>query len=220
MVVVTLAEDLYLLALDVTGSRLLIDALHLDLGLGGALLLDLTIRGRVTPVDGHVTVAEDGSTGEPLLDAALVAIAERARAHGPGHWVRHLGRGAHHATQDRLVDLGILTREDGRLLRFIPIHRTHEADGRLHHELVDHLHDAVVLGRPPSSESAALAALALAVGLDRHLFPRVDRRAVWQRMAEVAAECGDAAWITTAVGAAVNAVDAARGVTPGSITYL
>lgn len=155
--VVTLAEDLYLLALDDTGGRLLIDPLHLDLGLGGALLLDLAVRERVTPVDGHVAVAHDGPTGEPLLDGALTAIAERARAHDPDHWVRHLGRGGHQAVQDRLVDLGVLKREDGRVLRFFPIHRTREADGRLHHELVDHLHDAVVLGHTPSSETAALA---------------------------------------------------------------
>jgi hypothetical protein len=86
--------------------------------------------------------------------------------------------------------------------------------------LVDHLHDAVVLDHPPSSESAALAALALAVGLDRHLFPRADQRAVRQRMTEVAAECSAAAWIAASVSAAVNALDAGLGVLPGSTTYL
>jgi hypothetical protein len=218
--VVTLAEDLYLLALDETGGRLLIDPLRLDLGLGGALLLDLAVRKRVALLDEHVAVNGEGTTGEPLLDAALSAIAEPTRAHGPDHWVRHLGRGAHHTVQEHLVGLGVLEREDGRVLRFIPVHRTRETDGRLHHELVDHLQDAVVLGHPPSSESAALAALAFAVGLDRHLFPRADRRVIQQRMAEVAAECGDAAWIAPSVCAAVNAVDAAMGVTPGSTTYL
>jgi hypothetical protein len=219
VVVVTLAEDLYLLALDVTGGRLLIEPLHLDLGLGGALLLDLAVRKRVAPADGHVAMVLEEPTGEPLLDAALTEIG-RARAHDPGHWIRHLGRGAHHRVQDHLVDLGVLERENGRVLRFIPVHRIREADGRLHHELVDHLHDAVVLDHPPSSESAALAALALAVGLDRHLFPRADQRAVRQRMTEVAAECSAAAWIAASVSAAVNALDAGLGVLPGSTTYL
>ena len=217
---VTLAEDLYLLASDGTTGRLLVDPVHLDLGLGGALLLDLAIRERVLLRDGHVTVAGEHRTGEPLLDSALVEIVGRPRRHGPDHWVRHLGRGAHHAVQDHLVGLGVLEREDGRVLRFIPVHRTHETDGRLHHELVDHLHDAVVSGHPPSSESAALAALALAVGLERHLFPRADRRVVRQRLAEVAARCDDAAWIAPSVTAAVNALDAAMGVTPGSTTFL
>jgi len=218
--VVTLAEDLYLLADDPATGRPLIDVTHLDLGLGGALLLDLAVRERVALLGEHVTLTGEGTTGEPLLDAALATIAERTRAHGPDHWVRHLGRGAHRAVQDHLVGLGVLEREDGRVLRFIPVHRTHETDGRLHHELVDHLHDAVVSGHPPSSESAALAALALAVGLERHLFPRADRRVVRQRLAEVAATCDDAAWIAPSVTAAVNALDAAMGVTPGSTTFL
>jgi hypothetical protein len=218
--VVTLAEDLYLLAGDDTGGRLLIDPIHLDLGLGGALLLDLALRRRVALRAEHVTVAVEQPTGEPLLDSALAEIRGQPRPHGPDHWIRHLARGAHRAVQDHLLGLGVLKREDGRILRFIPVHRTRETDGRLHHELVDHLQDAVVLGRPPSPESAALAALALAVGLDRHLFPHADRLLVRKRMAEVAAGCDDAAWVAPSVTAAVNAVDAALGMTPGSTTYL
>ena len=136
---VTLAEDLYLLASDGTSGRLLIDPVHLDLGLGGALLLDLAVRERVALRDGHVTVSREQSTGEPLLDSALAEIAGQARPHGPDHWIRHLGRAAHRTVQDHLVNLGILRREDHRVLHVIPMHRMREADGRLHHELVDHL---------------------------------------------------------------------------------
>lgn len=217
---VALAEDLYLLASDATSGRLLIDALHLDFGLGGAFLVDLAQRRRIALVDEHVTVVDDAPTGEPQLDSALPAIARAGRAHGPDHWIRHLGRGAHQAVQHRLVDLGVLRRDDDRILHVIPVHRTHETDGRLHHELVDHLHDAVVLDRPPTAETAALAALALAVGLDRHLFPRADRRAIGRRMAAVAAQCAEAVGVADAVARAVVALDTAMGVVPGSTTYL
>jgi Golgi phosphoprotein 3 (GPP34) len=218
--VVTLAEDLYLLASDGTSGRLLIDSSHLDLGLGGALLLDLGLKGHVAVVDGHVTAIDNVPTGEPLLDSALAEIAGQPRPHDPDHWIRHLGRGAHRAVQDRLVDVGILRREDDRILHVIPVHRTHETDGRLHHELVDHLRDAVVLGHPPSTESSALAALALAVGLDRHLFPRADRQAVRQRMTEVSEECVEAGRLARAVACEVNAVDAALGIPPAYTTLL
>jgi hypothetical protein len=89
--------------------------------------------------------------------------------------LRHLGRGTHQAVQDRAVDIGILQRDDHRVLHVIPVERTHETDGRLHHELVGHLPDAVVLGYSASSETSALALLALAVGLDLHLFLRSGR---------------------------------------------
>ena len=80
----------------------------------------------------------------------------------------------------------MLCRDDHKVFGIIPIHRTHETDGRLHHELEDHLQDAVVLNHSPSRQTAALASLALAVGLDANLFPRSDHRAVRRRMAEVA----------------------------------
>jgi hypothetical protein len=215
---VSLAEDLYLLADDPATGRPLIDVAHLDLGLGGALLLDLALRQRIAHADERVKLIQEGPTGEPLLDRALAAVAKPGRAHGPDHWVHHFARGAHQMVQDRLVAVGVLQRDDHRLLRVIPLHRTHETDGRLHHELVDHLHDAVVLGHPASPETSALALLALAIGLDRHLFPRSDREAIRSRTREVAAGCADGAWVGVAVAGTVNAVDAAIGITPGSGT--
>jgi hypothetical protein len=207
----TLAEDLYLLASDATG-RFWIDTTYLDLGLGGALLLDLVLQDRVALVDSHVAVIDPTPTGDPLLDSALADLAAEARAHGPEHWIRHLARGARHAVQDRLVEAGVLRRDEHKVLGIIPVHRTHETDGRLHHELVDHLHDAVVLGHQPAHETAALASLALAVGLERHLFPRSDRRAVAERMAEIA----EGKWVGSAVRHAIDAVNAALGITPAS----
>jgi hypothetical protein len=213
---VTLAEDLYLLADDAVTGRPVIDQSHLALGLAGSLLLDLALRRRVVLVEAHVTVASEARTGEPLLDGALARIAGEGRAHGPDHWVRQLARGARHTVQDRLIEVGVLQRDARKFLRVIPVHRTHETDGRLHHELVEQLHDAVVLNHTPSPETAALALLALAVGLEQHLFPRVDHRVIGRRMAEVAAGCGGCAWVGTAVSCAVNARDAALGITPTS----
>jgi Golgi phosphoprotein 3 (GPP34) len=218
--VVSLAEELYLLADDPATGRPLIDVTHLDLGLGGALLLDLALRRRIALADEQVVLTQEGPTGEPLLDRALAAVAKPGRRHGRDHWVRQLGRGAHRSVQDRLVDIGILQRDDHRLLHVISVRRTHETDGRLHHELVGHLRDAVVLGRPASSETSALAVLALAVGLDQHLFPLSERQAVRTRLREIATECADGAWLGAAVAGAIAAVDAALGIVPGSVTFL
>jgi hypothetical protein len=212
---VTLAEDLYLLSSDGASGRLRIDTAQLDLGLGGALLLDLVLQRRIALADAHVAATDSTQTGDPLLDTALAEVAGQAKAHEPDYWVRHLARGAHHAVQDRLVAAGVLRRDDHKVLGVIPVHRTPEADHRLHNELVDHLHDAVVLGHVPSRETAALASLALAVGLEQHLFPRSDRRAVRHRMVEVAEDVGaDGQWVAAAVQHTIDAVNAAMGMTP------
>jgi Golgi phosphoprotein 3 (GPP34) len=214
--VATLAEDLYLLADDAATGRPLIPPAHLDLGLGGALLLDLALRQRVVFDGARVAVVAKGTLGKMLLDSAIKKISGTSTRHEPDYWVRHLARGARRAVQERLVDGGVLRHDDHRLLRIVPVHRTREVDGRLHHELVDHLYDAVVLDHTPSVETAALAMLALAVGLEERLFPRSDREVIRRRMAEVAVGCRDGAWVATAVRAAVNAVDAALGVVPTS----
>jgi Golgi phosphoprotein 3 (GPP34) len=206
----TLAEDLYLLASNASTGRLLIDTAHLDPGLGGALLLELALRRHVGLVGSHVVVTTGPPTGDQLLDTALTIIVGEPKGHGPDHWVRHLGRGAHRAVQDNLVDAGVLRREDDRLLRVIPIHRTNESDGRLHRQLQEQLEDAVVLGHRPSQETAALASLALAIGLDRQLFPRSDQHEVRRRMAEIA----DGSWVAPAVAGAVTVIDVALGVGP------
>jgi Golgi phosphoprotein 3 (GPP34) len=212
--VVTLAEDLYLLAHDGATGRPLIEPTRLDPGLGGALLLDLASRGRVAVTDLDIAVTNTAATGEPLLDAALAEIAGCRRRHGPDHWVRHLARGARHAVRDRLLETGVLRHDDHRILRIVPVSRTHEADGRLHHDLVDRLSDAVVRDGAASAETSALALLALAVGLDRHLFPRSDRQAVRSRMTEVAAASPTAAGIGEAIAGEVGALDATTGIDP------
>lgn len=212
---VTLAEDLYLLATDASTGRLLIDPTHLDLGLGGALLLDLVLQRRLALRDAHVTATDQGLTGDPLLDRTLAEIGD-ARPHEPGHWVRHLTHGLRRTVRDRLIETAVLSRDDHRVLGVIPIHRTHETDGRLHHELEDHLHHAVVLGRPPSREAAALASLALAVNLEGHLFPRADHRDVRRRMAQLVDTCPECEWVTDAVHRAVAAADVVLGITPES----
>ena len=210
---VTLVEDLFLLATDASTGRPLIDTTHLDLGLGGALLLDLVLQQRLAPRDSHVMVTDPRPTGDPLLDRVLSEIAA-AKPHEPGHWVRHLTHGLYHIVRDRLVEAGVLCRDDHKVFGIIPIHRTHETDGRLHHELEDHLQDAVVLNHSPSRQTAALASLALAVGLDANLFRRSDHRAVRRRMAEVAGECPECEWVADTVHRAVDAGDAALGITP------
>ena len=119
-----------------------------------------------------------------------------------------LGPGSPARVEDRLVKAGVLRRDDHRVLGLIPVHRTPQADGRIEHELVDQLYDAVVLGHPASPETAALAALALAVGLGRHLFPRSDRRAIQHRMIQIA----EGQWVAEAVSHTIGALNAALGI--------
>ena len=67
----------------------------------------------------------------------------------PDHWVRHGPRSTPARGRTGSSRPGPPARHQ-RFLHVIPVHWTHETDGRLHHELVEHLHDAVVLNHAPS----------------------------------------------------------------------
>jgi hypothetical protein len=207
---VTLVEDIFLLASDEATGRTRIPTAYLDLGLGGALLLDLVLRARLALVDEHVAVVAGVPTGDSLLDTALSAVAASAKRHEPEYWVRHLARGTRSAVQRRLVAAGVLLVDDHKVLGVVALHHTHQVDDRIEHELVRRLREVVVVGLPASRETAALVSLTLAVGLEQHLFPRSDRHAIQHRMRQISG--GE--WVGAAVTHAVAAVNAALGITP------
>lgn len=207
----SLAEDLFVLCCDQDRGRPRIPATHLGLALGGALLLDLVLHERVVLADGYVVAADHTLLGDPLLDAALHEVASEPRSREPDHWVRHLSRGARSAVEQHLAAAGVLHIDDHRILHLFHVHSCHQTDTRHRHELVERLQDAVVLGRAPTTEVAALVSLAVAVRLGPHLFPRADRRAIQHRMLEIS----DGEWVGAAVRHNVDTVDAALGIPPG-----
>jgi hypothetical protein len=220
----TVAEDFLLLTQDESSGRSLLDSSRLEFCLGGALLLDLALRERVALVDERVSVVDDASTGSAALDdpgtgSALLDVAVWTIAHErprePDHWVRHLGAGAREAVEDGLVAQGVLRRDDHRALGLVPVHRTPVADARIEHDLLDRLNAAVVLDRPPAAQTAAVASLVLAAGLERHVFPRSDHDAVRVRITQMAdTALSGQRWAVQAVRQAIMGLDAHLGRVP------
>jgi len=87
-----LAEDLLLLLTDDATGKLLLPAEQIDIALGGANLLELTLLELVGLDDGkHVGVFDQSSTGDPILDGALGVISAR-QGRKPKAVVEPLGR--------------------------------------------------------------------------------------------------------------------------------
>ena len=98
----TLAEDLVLLLLDPGSGRAVVDSTSLDRAIGGALLLDLAARERIT-ADGdgaraRLSVAGAAPTGDPLLDGALARLDRPLRAQKA---VERLARGSSASSRSR-----------------------------------------------------------------------------------------------------------------------
>lgn len=198
----SLAEQLTLVAVDDTSGAVRGD--NLDLGLSGALLVQLALAGRVDVVDSRVVVTDPTPTADPLPDEALARIGTD-KPRKPVYWVSHLQKGVRQRVLDRLVDAGVLERHDSKVLGLFPRHRYPERDAGPETDVRARLDDAVLHGQNPDESTSALIGLLHAAGLRSMAFPGADRKPTEARMKEIA----EGSWASKAVRDAVAQVQAA-----------
>jgi hypothetical protein len=211
--VLILAEDLLLLALDDETGRSRVDGSSLPVGLGGAVLLELALAGRVeVEKQGgvfsreRVLVRDSAPLDDPVLTDGLALVGEKPRS--PQDLVNRLGKGLQRRLQERLAERGVLRQESGRLLGIFPHERWPADDSRHEDEVRRRLHEVLVVGTTPDERTAALVALLSALDHAHKVLEGLDgpaRRAVRRRAKEVA----EGAWAADAVRGAIQAMQAA-----------
>jgi hypothetical protein len=206
-----LAEEFALLAYGDDGAPDT-DSVRLDNGLGGSLLLELAIRERLAIHDKNVVVRDESPTGDPLVDQALDRIAADGKPRRPGYWVTKFAKDTRQLALDRLVEQGVLNREQDTVLLVFPRTRYPAPDGvqpAPETEIRQRLIAAVSGPGPVEPRTAALCALVAATNLDRKVFRDLDRKAVKARLTEISA----GAWAASAVQKTIEEIQAAVLVT-------
>jgi len=219
-----IAEDLLLLLTDDNSGKLVVPAGEVDVALGGAMLIELTLLGRVDVAGagesvrkGRLLVNDAGPTPDPLLDEALAQVAGK-QGKKPADAVRPLGKGLRNRLYARLGDRGLLRAERGKVLGIFPSRQwpaqeaAHESSVRV---LLAH---ALRVGATDDVRVAALVSLLHAlkavhkvVGPDTVGLPKKEMKANAKRVAE-----GD--WGSEAVRKAIEAMNAAMvAVTAGAV---
>lgn len=199
---VSLVDELLLLAYDDASGRN--QAAYLELGLGGAIMLELTLAERIDVADGRVSVVDDAPTGEALLDEVLRRIGED-KPRKPAAVVQRAGKGLTQPVLDELVSRGVLRYKRDKLLGVFPFHRylpddpTAEADARVR------LEGAVDAGAASDARTAALASLVYALKMDAIVFPERSQREVRKALKAIA----EGSWAGDATRKAVEAAQAA-----------
>ena len=199
----TITEDLVLLLLDPDSGRPVVDGTALDHAIGGALLLDLSLRDRIA-ADGdgakaRLTVDDPAPTGDALLDSALDRLAGKPlRAQRA---VERLTRKYRERVLDRLVQRGIVERRVQKRMGLFPSTYWPAVDNGPGRELRAALARVLRDGGEPDERTACLVSLVHAVKAEHKL---VDgpRRKLRARAAEVTR--GE--WAGAAVRRAVQAV--------------
>jgi len=153
-----LAEDLLLLLTDDATGKLLLPAEQVDIALGGANLLELTLLERVSLDEAeHVVVLDPSSTGDPILDGALRVIGAR-QGRKPKAVVEPLGENLRTVLYARLVAEGVLRAQERKVLGVLPVHRWPAARGEHEERMRAQLTQVLVQGTTPNARGARLVA--------------------------------------------------------------
>ncbi|GAA0927416.1 GOLPH3/VPS74 family protein [Streptomyces thermoalcalitolerans] len=180
----TLPEELLLLALDpATGTTA--QPQSLDLGLAGAQLVELALAGRIAPDGDRIAVVMPRPTGDPTLDSALELLRRRGAPVRAVHWIGGPRLGLRQTYLAHLERCGMVAAVPGQMYGVLPTTRYQATDTAISREIKARLDTAVRTGVPPDARTAALAALAHAVGLGKHLYPGNEGRSSRSRLRDL-----------------------------------
>ena len=209
-----IAEDLLLLLLDDQSGKP--NTGHLDIALGGAVLVDLALEGLVE-VASHGSLLGSAKlrrtpgamAGDRILAGALGAVAENKPA---PKLVVKVGKGLLDPLAERQRRRGVLDRREEKVLGLVTRTRWPSRDPSRKEAIRRGLVVILVQGGRPDARSAALIGLLLAVNrLHRTVsHPDASARSVKKRAKEVAEENWASPTIKDAVAVATAATAAAH----------
>ncbi|MFI6509895.1 GPP34 family phosphoprotein [Streptosporangium sp. NPDC050855] len=197
----TIAEEVLLLAYGEQDGKQLIGSTELNAALGGALLGELTVAGRIDLADKKVTVRDTTPLGDEELDGPLARMAAETKARKPEWWVQKLQTDKlRRRLLSRLAERGVLDEERHKVLGIFPSTRYPERDPRVELEIRERV-QGVLSGAVPDERVTVLIAILHAAKIDRKAFPDASK----ERIKEIV----EGGWAGKAVSDTIAAVNAA-----------
>ncbi|MGW6280755.1 GOLPH3/VPS74 family protein [Kribbella sp. NPDC055071] len=207
-----IAEDLLLLMYDDESGKPITGNPGLDYSLAGAVLIELTLLGKVDiagPADevktGRLKVLDATPTGDAILDQRLTYVVEKPGKR-PKDQIGGLSKKLRGQLLARLAERGVLEADHDKVLGLFPVTRWPAKDARHEAEVRSQLESALKVGTTPDQRTAALIALISALNVvPKVVTDAVDKRALKQRAKEIS----ESEWAADAVRKAVAEVQAA-----------
>ena len=186
----SLPEELLLLALkEQEGTVVHAASMALSYGLAGGILLELFSLDKIEFQDKYLRIADAVRTGDPILDEAMDLMDQAGKAFGAQHWVETFARKIKHLKErllDRLIEKGILRREEHKILWVFTAKHYPAQDLRPETELRTRVHAAVLEGVEPDDRTRSLLVLVHACNLVGELFEKPQRKAATENLKRIA----------------------------------
>ena len=160
----------------------------MDQALAGAALLELAFQNRIDTDLTHLTLVNAKPTGEGMLDPLLEKIVEAKDKKDAKYWVGVFsaeGEKLREKTLDRLVQRGIIKREEKRFLWVIPGRRYPMVNNQEEQEVRKRIQSVIADGEVPGPRDVVLISLSSACQLLRSVFSDADLLKYSARIAEV-----------------------------------
>lgn len=172
------AEEVVLLLLrDDDGKFVHVPSWLLDRILAGAVLMDLAMEYRIDTDPERLVLLDDTPVGDSLLDPTLARIAQEREGadRDARYWVEQEATHAEEIREEalnRLVEIGILEREDDRFMWVFKSRRYPIIDGKAEREVKLRIMGVLFSDEIPDPRDVVIICLADACGLFRELLPR------------------------------------------------
>ena len=180
-------EILLLLLRDDDGKFTTIPQSSMDRAIAGAVLMELAMENRIDTDLEHLILIDATPVGDSLLDPTLAMIAE-GKESDARHWVEQTAQRAPEIREealDRLVEQGILEREDDRFLWVFRSRRYPMVDGHAEREVKLRIMGVLFSNEIPSPRDVVIICLAHACGIFGELLSKRELEQASARIEQV-----------------------------------
>ena len=183
------AEEITLLMLnDEDGEFVRVPGWSMQCAFAGAVLMDLALEDRIDTDLKRLVLIDPTPLGDNLLDPTLARLAEATETHDARHWVDHLADQAEdirEAALARLVERGILRREEDRFLWVFQSRRYPVVDGEAEREVKLRIMEVLFGNEIPDPRDIVIICLADACGILRELLSARELERATERIEQV-----------------------------------
>ena len=167
------AEEITLLMLnDEDGEFVRVPGWSMQCAFAGAVLMELALENRIDTDLKRLVLIDPTPLGDDLLDPTLAQIAQANETHDARHWVDRVAEQAEEIRESalaRLVERGILRREEDRFLWVFQSRRYPVIDGEAEREVKLRIMEVLFGNDIPDPRDIVLICLADACGILREL---------------------------------------------------
>ena len=183
------AEEITLLMLnDEDGEFVRVPGWSMQCAYAGAVLMELALENRIDTDLKRLVLIDPTPMGDDLLDPTLAMIAQSSETHDARHWVDHLADRAEEIREQalaRLVERGILRREEDRFLWVFQSRRYPVIDGEAEREVKLRIMEVLFSDEIPEPRDIVIICLADACGILRELLSARELERATERIEQV-----------------------------------